>query len=459
MICPSLKLCGRLNAFQKVMLHWSELHPYNAAHVYKIAGPLRLEALTEALDEAYRFNGIGAVEIEDDGVRYHHEPDDVPEIPVFQGGEDPEGVLAAQLTRELNRPFDRPRCQPLRYSVIDAGPSAHYVAATYDHWVADSIAARLVLRHVLGPYCGLSVPENRVPLDLYPGTYRDAFSHQLGGSRVAAAAARAVGQWLKSGSCAHVAYTSAGQMAVQCEFRRLGAEKVARLREFARGHGATVHDVILAALGRAMAEFLPRRCRVQNPDLALGTIVDTRADAQADLSNSLGAFLGYYVVRCRPDGATGLGDLTRCVAGATQPIKAGAGYLDSLVGMQVVNAIWPCLCQATKPHFMRKVFPVVAGVSNVFLRDTWINRPGTAKILDFMRVAPTGPSIPLVLTPTTFDGQMNLGVTYRATGFSRVRIDGILDAFLDQIDRAGHRRPGSARCVRRNRNSRMLVGV
>jgi NRPS condensation-like uncharacterized protein len=248
-------------------------------------------------------------------------------------------------------------------------------------------------------------------------------------------------------------------MAVQCEFRRLGAEKVARLREFARGHGATVHDVILAALGRAMADFLPRRCRVQNPDLALGTIVDTRADAQADLSNSLGAFLGYYVVRCRPDVATGLGDLTRRVAGATQPIKAGAGYLDSLVGMQFINALWPHLCQATKPHFMRKVFPVVAGVSNVFLRDTWINRPGMARILDFMRVAPTGPSIPLVLTPTTFDGQMNLGVTYRATGFSRVRIDGILDAFLDQIDRAGRRSPGSAGRIPRNRNSRMLVGV
>jgi len=441
MICKSINLSGRLNAFQKVMLHWSELFPYNAAHVYKIAGPLRPEKLKTAIDEAYWFNGIGAVEIEEDGVSYHHEPDEAPEIPVFHGGDDPESVLAAQLTRELNRPFDRPRCQPIRYSVVDAGPSAHYVAATYDHWVADSVAARLILRHVLGGYCDLAIPENERPLDLYPGTYRDAFSRELGGARVAAAAARAVTQWLGNRSCARVAYASSAQMAVQCELRRVGPETVARLRRFARSLGATVHDVILAALGRAMADFLPRRSRLKNPDLALGTIVDTRADAQADLANSLGAFLGYYVVRCRPSESTSLGDLATRLADATRPVKAGRRYLDSLVNMQIINAIWPHLCDATKPHFMRKVLPLVAGVSNVFLRDTWMGRQGATKILDFFRVAPTGPSVPLVLAPTTLDGQMNLGVTYRTTGFTRAKIDGILDAFVDQIDRT--RRPSN----------------
>jgi NRPS condensation-like uncharacterized protein len=438
------------------MLHWSELHPYNAAHVYKIAGPLRPERLKEAIDEAYWFNGIGAVEIDEDGVSYHHEPDEAPEIPVLQGGDDPEAALAAQLTRDLNRPFDRPRCQPIRYSAVDAGPSAHYVAATYDHWVADSVAARLILRHVLGGYCDLALPENEKPLDLYPGTYRDAFSHELGAVRVSAAATRVVTESLRNHSCARVAYSSAAQMAVQCELRRVGPDTVARLRRFARSLGATVHDVILAALGRAMADFLPRRSR-HNPKVALGTIVDTRADAQADLANSHGTFLGYYVVRCRPDESTGLGDLTQRVADATQPIKAGRRYLDSLVNMQIINAIWPHLCDATKPHFMRKALPLVAGVSNVFLRDTWMGCQGATKILDFFRVAPTGPSVPLVLTPTTFGGQMNLGVTYRATGFTRARIDGILDAFLDQIERAGNHKAATVGRARRDQRSRLYV--
>ena len=73
----------------------------------------------------------------------------------------PENRLAAHLARELNRPFARPRCRPFRFSVVDAGPKSHYVSLTYDHWVADSVGARLLMRHVLGRYLKLDIPENR----------------------------------------------------------------------------------------------------------------------------------------------------------------------------------------------------------------------------------------------------------------------------------------------------------
>ena len=49
MICASNSTSGRLNAFQRLMLQWSELHPYNAAHVYRIARPMAPEALAEAI--------------------------------------------------------------------------------------------------------------------------------------------------------------------------------------------------------------------------------------------------------------------------------------------------------------------------------------------------------------------------------------------------------------------------
>ena len=74
--------------------------------------------------------------------------------------------------------------QAVAVQCLDAGPDAHYVIAAYDHWAADSAAARLVLRHVLDRYCEWNRPENRRPLDLYPGTYREVFSHRLGGARL-----------------------------------------------------------------------------------------------------------------------------------------------------------------------------------------------------------------------------------------------------------------------------------
>jgi hypothetical protein len=438
---------GRLNAFQRVMYQWSALHPYNATHTYQIAGPLQLERLCDAIRATYARHRMGIVHISSDRLSYRHEVDDSPEVQVLQGGEDPSSRLAEHTTRELNRPFERPSFRPLRFSVMDAGPKAHYVTTTYDHWVADSVAARLVMRHVLGRYCGLEIPENREPIDLYPGTYRDVLGHRLRGLSLVAATARALRHGNRNRWAWQVAYSSTSQMAVQHELYSTAPGTVLRLCEFAHSLGATVNDVILAALGIAMAEFMPRRsCRGKRRDLAMGSIVDSRPDAISDLSQTFGTFLAYYLVRCAPDQGANLAEMSRRVASITGPIKARKGYLDSVVNMKFINAVWPHLSDTVKVHFMRKLLPMTAGVSNVLLRDPWINRNRQC-ILGYSRGSPTGPNVPLVLAPTTLGESMNIGVTYRITGFSRAKIDGIMEMFLDQIQnprqfRPVHRRQG-----------------
>ena len=78
---------------------------------------------------------------------------------------------------------------------------------------------------------------------------------------------------------------------------------------------------------------------------------------------------------------------------------------------------------------------MTAGVSNVRLRDTWIDRYRPGRIQDYARVSPTGPTLPLVVTPTTMGDELNVGVTYRATGFSRAKIEGVMTMFLEQLER------------------------
>jgi hypothetical protein len=168
--------------------------------------------------------------------------------------------------------------------------------------------------------------------------------------------------------------------------------------------------------------------------LSLGTIVDTRPDSEQDLAQSLGTYLAYFLVRCRPDKHIGLGELTERIAGVTRPIKAKRRFLDSAVSMKFMSALWPLVKDSTKPHFARKALPLTAGVSNLVLRDAWLSRQGSSRILEYMRGVSTGPIMPLVLSPTTFDGQLNVGVTYRVTAFTRGKIDGILSSFLEQIE-------------------------
>ena len=264
MICNSSEASGRLNAFQRLMLQWSELHPYNAVHVYRIARPLAHRALVELIRQAHLATELGFAEVDVDGLTYRCQADLAPEVEVIWDAESPESALAEHVTRELNRPFDRPRGKPWRFRRLEAEPGSHYVILTYDHWIADSVAARLVMRHVLDRYCGWNRPENRQPLERYPGTYREVFSHRFQGARLLGAAMRSLGQWMNNRSVAQVPYSSSRQMDVRFELYRAAAGTVPLLRHFARSQGATVNDVILAALGRAMAEFLPRRARADS---------------------------------------------------------------------------------------------------------------------------------------------------------------------------------------------------
>ena len=143
--------------------------------------------------------------------------------------------------------------------MVAAGPASHYVSLIYDHWAADSIGARLVMRHVLGRYLDLDIPENEEPLDLYPGTYREVFAHRLQGHRLAWPMLRSIQSWIKNRSTSRVAYSSAQQMAVGYSLYRVRPGTVQHVHQFARDIGASVHDVFLAALCRALAPFLPKR--------------------------------------------------------------------------------------------------------------------------------------------------------------------------------------------------------
>ena len=73
-----------------------------------------------------------------------------------------------------------------------------------------------------------------------------------------------------------------------------------------------------------------------------------------------------------------------------------------------------------------------------FLTFHVVNLSGAAgndQVVDYFRASPTGPAVPLVLTPTTFIDRMNIGVSYRATAFSRDRVHALVDTFLELVEK------------------------
>ena len=55
---------GRLNIFQKSMLQWNDLHPYNAIHVVRIPAPLDLEQLKKVIGRRLEQERLASVFID-----------------------------------------------------------------------------------------------------------------------------------------------------------------------------------------------------------------------------------------------------------------------------------------------------------------------------------------------------------------------------------------------------------
>jgi hypothetical protein len=431
MICSTPNVWGRLNAFQKVMLQWSSLYPYSAVHVCRLAGPLRKDALAQSVAAGLLRLGVGIAHLSPDGQSYRHEVDRGPSVETIDAAGDAEQTLREYMTQALNRRFDRPCAKPFRFAAIEGDRQSHYVALAYDHWVADSTSARQLLEGVLGDYLRLPPAASQQNVDLYPGSYRQVFHQSLRGPRLLLSALRAIRQWNRNRSAWRVACWSNTEWTVDYRLYRTIPGTVTRLREFARLNGATVNDVFLAALTRALAEVMPARGKGRG--LALGSIVDTRGAADIDLKSAFGAFLGYYLVRTQSDSRVGLDEATREIASLTRPIKADHRYMDSLINMQFINALWPWLSVTTQRHFMRKTLPMSGGISNVVVRDPWMDQNRNV-ILEYHRGVSTGPSLPIVLTPTTYGDQLNIGVSYRTAGFSSAKIDAAMKLLRDQLE-------------------------
>jgi hypothetical protein len=422
----------RLNAMQRMMLQWSELHPYNACHVCRLRGAGDPDRLRDAARQVFRRNGLGVTEIEAGGRAYRAEYSEEVSVRVVPPEPNSTTQLEWLVAEELNRPFARPRGCPVRFVLVPGSGDAHVLVTTYDHWTADSISSRLLLRQILAQYLACSMPGCRETLATYDGTFRHAFSRQLRWKRLGLAASRAIGRVISPARIAQPAYSSMHDLALGYRLCDAPHDLVERLRHRAKSLEATVHDVILSALACTLNRHLPRRSR-RDPcaRMALATMVDARQHAATDLHGHLGTFLTYHVVRLSGSERSTLPEMIRQVTAQTARHKANGGHFDSIVDMKLLGDIWHVLPPQYRVQFLRRAFPLSGCVSNVVIPHDWFGDAGNEWVLDYHRASPAGPVAPLVITPTTYRDRLNIGVSYRATAFSRDRVDALINTFLE----------------------------
>jgi hypothetical protein len=190
---------------------------------------------------------------------------------------------------------------------------------------------------------------------------------------------------------------------------------VDQLLPVARAAGATLNDLFLAAMAEACDRYVAAPPTNKRSDLALGVIVDLRGNAADALSDTFGLFLGFTNVLCSLEQVRDWDQLVARLASQNRENKRYAAAQSSMVRMLGGRVVGGMLSRRRLLEFYRKRIPLAAGISNVNLNRTWVADYHPKPILDFIRVSPTGPMLPVVFTPSTLGRRLHFGLTHRVS--------------------------------------------
>ena len=270
-------MSGRLNLFQRMMLRWSELHPYSGVHVIRILQPLAEQRLAERIARQLEAHGLTGLVVDADGRWFRYEGGAAQvTLDVMSGAQDPFAAVCGAIERQLNAPFPHQRLvNPFRFFAVAAADSFH-LGLAYDHFIAGGDSIALLLKGIADDF---SASERAGPGDpapvLYPATYRRlvvrhplAFLRSLFGlPRQLARSRRSFRPRYRDEDDAHNGFA----------YLKLNPTQLAALRQAGKAWGVTINDVFLGSLLQALSPLAADRRQERPATRARGSVDRQRA--------------------------------------------------------------------------------------------------------------------------------------------------------------------------------------
>ncbi len=413
-----------LNIFQRCIRVWEEAHPYNAAQVLQVAGEADVGKIAAAWNEVLLASGLGSARVV--GRKFCYETAPRQEVAVVDAQLGLEGFI----TQEMNRPFgDKGAVIPFRPFVLP-GAGAYHMGLMYRHWVADSISLRRLLREWFCRLCDPGAVRGE-PLHVPTGGLWRYFGPGRSGWSWAKGALSVVRSTRQFSRVRRIEDVN-NEQRVECSLHRLPDGMVEALLEVARRRQVTLHDLFLAALARACDAHgaAPRQCK---SDLALGSIVDLRALSSENLENTFSLFLGFTAVVIGGELLKDPEGLLASVAAQNAEQKARRAAAVSMLRMAAGYAQGRLLSPERLAAFYRSYMPLSGGVSNVNMNRSWPAKYHPSPLLDYLRVAPTGPMVPVVIAATTMGRRLSFVLTRRASLVDAVRGAELARTFIEEL--------------------------
>lgn len=422
---------ARLNTFQRTMLHWNDLHPYNAVHVVRIPQALDPERLAQAINGSLEISGLTNLALNRDQGTYCYQGGPArSEIKSVPAMENPQAALAAEIEDQLNRGFALVGSfNPFRFFVVPEA-TGFFLGAVYFHAIADAESLVYLLKRIVDAYREARAPEAG-GLEIHPRPQDNLLSRRP--LILVRKLARLPAQIQNLRSSCRAAYHDAGDGRIGFTFLSLPPDDLRRLIAVARSRSVTVNDLFLALLLKCLSPLATGRTQSsKRRQLSVGCIVNARKDLALDSPRTFGLYLGSFVVTHEVPEGIGVADLAGEIQRQTSAIKQQQLYLGAGLELAVANRLLSFYSTERRKKLYQKHYPLWGGITNMNLNSVWA-QPESKPAVDYFRAVSTGPVTPLVLSVTTVRETVNVGLSYRTTVFSAPVIEAIKRNLLGLI--------------------------
>ena len=424
-----MSLPGRFNTFQRTMLLWDGMHPYNAVHVVRVPAVCDAERLRQTLARVIEDRGLTGFRMDARGRGFEFRGGTAAIVlAVIACGDEPAATLRAEMERQINLKFDRSgEFTPFRFFAVPDG-GTFWLGIVYFHAIADAEPIVRLACELVADYVAPGAPAKRGPWNCYPGGGRGPWRPGLWLRKLLGLPAqfRAMRNAIRPGG------TDAVDFGNGLELFTLGGAELELLVAAGKRLDVTVNDLFLALLMWSLAPLCEAAHRPGREGISLGCIVNARRDAGIRQGEDFGLVLGGFSVTCGIAETADISSLARALAGQTRRFKRGGLHLANALEMGLVLRLMSLFSTNQRRRFYPKNYPLWGGLTNMNLTKLPVES-AAARPLDYLRTVSTGPVTPLVLSVTTFGKGVNLSMSYRMSVFSRAQISGVRERFVAAV--------------------------
>lgn len=420
---------GRLNIFQRTMLQWNGLHPYNAIHVARIPAVFDHTLLTRVIQSTIHRLGLSGLVLDSRNGVYSYEGGAAHFDVKVLSGPDTAAVLVSEIEQQLNTTFASGRqFNPFRFFVVPEA-DAFNLGLVYFHPVADAEAVVFLLKRMVEAYLASGETSFIEAVDIYP-RQRDRLI-----TRPAVLLAKLLslpGQILQMRRSCRPKYQNPANTLNSFVLFSLPPGSLARLLRASKSWGVTVNDLFLALLLRSLAPQAGHAQCPRRPLLSVGCIVNLRRELGLEASRTFGLFLGSFLVSVPAPEDSSLKLLALNVHDQTDQVKQRRLYLATSLELRFARWMLGFFSTPRRRKLYQKHYPLWGGITNMNLNQLWPQPPDGSGV-NYFRAVSTGPATPLVLSVTTAGDAVNIGLSYRRTVYSTTDIAQIQNQLLELV--------------------------